>query len=349
MHDYLSKASVEMGERRVVEQRFVDYAESILKARLHNETHIGYWEERVSALEAKETEMADGEGRHRVSKDLRLAREKYKAFSQSTTPTVAVSLRNAATAMESAIGLVQPQSPCLEDQIRGLEAARSCKYSDVVVAAISALSPPTAMIPRFQSFMRKATIVLDDMRVSLNAHATLRCDTNILTDALSKDDVDIVKQAITLLRGLADDSQLAVNANAKSGKPSATVPLANTPILLKQECDPTTGLQAKVQPKPARMTLHTLPPIDVIEGSKAAAILVPTRLFAMPPRFVVMYIAEKTWLPTNPTGTILLAQLALSDTVWQLDNFMDTDTQRLSTSCPFSVDIPSLNSPPLVA
>ena len=120
LHDYLSKASVEMGERRVVEQRFVDYAESILKARLHNETHIGYWEERVSALEAKETEMADGEGRHRVSKDLRLAREKYKAFSQSTTPTVAVSLRNAATAMESAIGLVQPQSPCLEDQIRGL-------------------------------------------------------------------------------------------------------------------------------------------------------------------------------------------------------------------------------------
>ena len=54
------------------------------------------------------------------------------------------------------------------------------------------------MIPRFQSFMRKATIVFDDMRVSLNAHATLRCDTNILTDALSKDDVDIVKQALLL-------------------------------------------------------------------------------------------------------------------------------------------------------
>ena len=338
LHDYLAKASVEMGERRVVEQRYADIAVSILKARLQNETHIGYWEERVSALEAKETGMTDGEERHRVSTELKLAREKYKAVSQSTTPTVAGDLRKAAAAMEFAIGLVQPHSPCLEDQIRCLEAARFCKYSDVVIAAISALSPPIAMISRFQSFMRKAKTVYDDMGVSLDAHATLRCDTNILTNALSEDDVDIVKQAITLLRGLAHDSQLAVNANAKSGKPSATVPLANTPILLKQECDPTTGLQAKVQPKPARMTLHTLPPIDVIEGSKAAAILVPTRLFAMPPRFVVMYIAEKTWLPTNPTGTILLAQLALSDTIWQLDNFMDTDAQRRSTSCPFSVD-----------
>ena len=338
LHDYLAKASVEMGERRVVEQRYADIAVSILKARLQNETHIGYWEERVSALEAKETGMTDGEERHRVSTELKLAREKYKAVSQSTTPTVAGDLRKAAAAMEFAIGLVQPHSPCLEDQIRCLEAARFCKYSDVVIAAISALSPPIAMISRFQSFMRKAKTVYDDMGVSLDAHATLRCDTNILTNALSEDDVDIVKQAITLLRGLAHDSQLAVNANAKSGKPSATVPLANTPILLKQECDPTTGLQAKVQPKPARMTLHTLPPIDVIEGSKAAAILVPTTLFAMPPRFVVMYIAEKTWLPTNPTGTILLAQLALSDTIWQLDNFMDTDAQRRSTSCPFSVD-----------
>ena len=340
LKEYMPLAYAGVGGEQAFEQHHAAAAARSLKDRILRETEFAYWENEVQSLDQRQRRLcvprSEGELRMltEVQAELRDAKQKLAAVAHQPRP-VANEFAQTATAIDTAIRLAQRAPSDVFAQLGELVTVDRCS-SDVVTAALSSLSPPPppATAAHWHSFVRKAKRVRDDMHVNLGR--SMRCDARLLVGALGDDDIDAMTRAATLLRRLAADSKLEADAGKADGKPSATLLLADPPMLLEDEPSESTA-SAIVQPIPARMTPFVLPAIEAIEGSRASALLVPTALLSMPPRCILSFIAEKTPLPPNPLGSELLAERALPGVVWLLDTFMD-DSDRpgtMLTACPF--------------
>ena len=340
LKEYMPLAYAGVGGEQAFEQHHAAAAARSLKDRILRETEFAYWENEVQSLDQRQRRLcvprSEGELRMltEVQAELRDAKQKLAAVAHQPR-AVANEFAQTATAIDTAIRLAQRAPSEVFGQLGELGTVDRCS-SDVVTAALSSLSPPPppATAAHWHSFVRKAKRVRDDMHVHLGR--SMRCDARLLVGALGDDDIDAMTRAATLLRRLAADSKLEADAGKADGKPSATLLLADPPMLLEDEPSESTA-SAIVQPIPARMTERGLPAIEAIEGSRASALLVPTALLSMPPRCILSFIAEKTPLPPNPLGSELLAERALPDVVWLLDTFMD-DSDRpgtMLTACPF--------------
>ena len=340
LNEYMPLAYAGVGGERAFEQHHAAAAARSLKDRILRETGIAYWKNEVQSLDQRQMRLceprSDGELRMltEVQVELRDAKQKLAAVAHQPR-AVANEFAQTATAIDTAIRLAQRAPSDVFAQLGELDTVDRCS-SDVVTAALSSLSPPPppATAAHWHSFVRKAKRVRDDMHVHLGI--SMRCDARLMVGALGDDDIDAVTRAAALLRRLAADSKLEADAGKADGKPSATLLLADPPMLLEDEPSESTA-SAIVQPIPARMTPFVLPAIEAIEGSRASVLLVPTALLSMPPRCILSFIAEKTPLPPNPLGSELLAERALPGVVWLLDTFMD-DSDRpgaMLTACPF--------------